>query len=129
MTARARDGVVEPEGHATDAVRQVEHWYKECVDGFVQEGRTQAVMVVSEASTHPGTITGSVLAFAHEHAWRHAIVRAARSSHPTDWAAMTVVHEAAAYEHLLGWTAATYGVPEDDVRAFQTSRGYRHHSR
>ncbi len=66
-----------------------------------------------------------MLAVAHELAWRHAVVAAARESDPTDWRALTVAHEAATYEYLLGWMAATYEVPEADVRAAQTTTGYR----
>lgn len=110
----------------SSAVRQIEHWYRECIDDFVQEGCAKAADATPE---QPGAITGPVLAYAHEQAWRHGIVRAAKASDPHDWAAMTVAHEGAAYEHLLGWTAGKYGVPEDDVRGSQTRQGYRHHER
>ena len=108
------------------AVRQIEHCYRDCIDDFVREGRTRVPDATPE---QPSPINGPVLAYAHELAWRHGIVRAARASDPHDWAAMTVAHEGAAYEHLLGWTATTYGVPEEDVRASQTRQGYRHHPR
>ena len=36
-----------------------------------------------------------------------------------------MAHEAATYEYLLGWMAVTYDVPEADVRAAQTTTGYR----
>lgn len=102
------------EGQATEAVRLVAHWYREHIDTFVAEGRGERTRA-----------DGPILAVAHELAWRRAIVTAARASDPDDWRAMTVVHEAAIYEHLLGWTATTYEVPEDDVRAAQTRTGYR----
>jgi len=129
VTVRAHGGSVEPEGHATDAVRQVEYWYRDCVDGFVREGMARPASVAAGVPGRPQEINAPVLAYAHEQAWRHAVVRAQRSSEPGDWAALTVVHEAASYEHLLGWTAATYGVSEDEIRSVQTTRGYRHHSR
>ena len=116
---------MDPAGRATEAVRSIEEWYRHHIDAFVQEGRARA-------SSVPGTaadVDGAVLAPAHELAWRQAVVRAARSVTPSDWAAMTVAHEAATYEHLLGWAAAAYGVPEGDVRAAQTAKGYRHHPR
>ena len=116
---------VEPGSPATSAVRQVELWYKQFIDDFVQEGRQQA----GSAPGRPSPITGAVLATAHEQAWRHAVVRASRSTSAQDWQAMTVTHEAAAYEHLLGWTAQKYRVAEDDIRAAQTARGYRHFPR
>lgn len=116
---------MERQAHASDAVRLLEHWYKALVDGFVQDARTTATGADGEA----GLLTGPLLAQAHELAWRHGIVRAARESDPPSWAAMTVAHEAAAYEHLLGWLAVTYAVDEDEIRASQTKRGYRHHAR
>lgn len=116
---------VESARRATGAVRQVEYWYQQYVDDFVTEAREQA----SGAPGRPAPITGPVLAHAHEQAWRHAVVHAQRSANPQDWALMTVAHEAAAYEHLLSWSAATYQVPEEEIRASQTSRGYRHHPR
>ena len=70
-------------------------------------------------------LDGALLAVAHELAWRHAVVAAARESDPTEWRALTVAHEAATYEYLLGWTAVTYEVPEGEVRAAQTTTGYR----
>ena len=51
-----------------------------------------------------------MLAVAHELSWRHAVVAAARESDPSDWRALTVAHEAATYEYLLGWIAVTYDV-------------------
>lgn len=116
---------MDPAGRATEAVHSIEQWYRHHIDAFVQEGRARA-------SAAPGSlpdVDGSVLAYAHELAWRQAVVRAAQTVTPTDWAALTVAHEAAAYEHLLGWTAVTYGIREPEVRAAQTTRGYRHHPR
>jgi hypothetical protein len=116
---------VESVARATEAVRQIEFWYQEQLDFFVQEG------CVRQGGTpeRPATVTPNILAFAHEQAWRHGIVRAQRSTLPEDWATMTVTHEAAAYEHLLSWAARTYDINEDDVRGAQTTRGYRHHPR
>jgi hypothetical protein len=105
---------VQGEGQATGAVRLVEHWYRHHIAIIVEERRSAAP-----------ELTGSILAVAHELSWRNAVVAAARESDPTDWQALTVAHEAAAYEYLLGWTAVTYGVAEGDVRAAQTSTGYR----
>jgi hypothetical protein len=106
-------------------VHRIEEWYRHHVDAFVQEGRARA----SDVPGQMGEIDGGVLAYAHELAWRQAIVRAAKSSTPADWTALTVAHEAAAYEHLLGWVAIEYHVSETDVRSHQTTRGYRHHQR
>ena len=53
------------------------------------------------------------------------MVAAAQQSDPADWTALTVVHKAAAYGYLLGWAAGNYGVPEAEVRAAQTTTGYR----
>lgn len=105
---------MQDEGQAAGAVRLVEHWYRHHITGIVEECRHGAPQ-----------LTGSMLAVAHELAWRHAVVAAARECDPTDWQAMTVHHEAAAYESLLGWMAVTYGVPEGEVRAAQTTTGYR----
>jgi len=105
---------VQDEGQATGAVRLVEHWYRHHITIIVEERRQGAP-----------ELTGSMLAVAHELAWRHAVVAAARESDPTDWQAVTVHHEAAAYQYLLGWTAVTYEIPEADVRAAQTRTGYR----
>lgn len=105
---------MQSEGQATGAVRLVEHWYRHHIQIIVEERREGA-----------SQLTGSVLAVAHELAWRHAVVAAARESDPTDWRALTVAHEAATYEYLLGWMAVTYEVPEVEVRAAQTSTGYR----
>lgn len=102
------------EGQATGAVRLVEHWYRHHITIIVEERR---------ASTPE--LTAATLAVAHELAWRQAIVAAARESEPNDWQALTVAHEAATYEHLLGWMAVAYEVPEVDVRAAQTTTGYR----
>ena len=110
---------------ATGAVRQVEYWYKQHIDAFVQEGRERQSGVPGQSAP----IDASVLAYAHEQAWRHGIVRAQRSVDAQDWANLTVAHEAATYEHLLSWAADTYGVTEDEIRGAQTSRGYRHHPR
>lgn len=117
---------MERQAHASDAVRLLEHWYKALVDDFVQEARAAAP---APAGGEAALLTGPLLAQAHELAWRHGIVRAARESDPASWAAMTVAHEAAAYEHLLGWLSVTYAVEEDEIRASQTKRGYRHHAR
>jgi hypothetical protein len=106
--------LVQGEGQATGAVRLVEHWY-----------RHHIAIIVAERLADTAEVTGPLLAIAHEQAWRHAIVAAARQSDPSDWTALTVVHEAATYEHLLGWAAGTYGVPEAEVRAAQTTTGYR----
>lgn len=110
---------------ATAAVRQIEICYKQSVDDFVKDGRAR----LSAVPGKPGPITGAVIAYAHEQAWRHGIVKAQRMANPSEWALLTVTHEAAAYEHLLGWTAAKYQVSEADVAAAQTSRGYRHQPR
>ena len=112
---------METRSQATSAVRLVDHWYKEFIGATIDEVRE----TVGEAVA----LSGAILARAHELAWRKGIVRAARESAPADWAAMTVAHEAAVYEHLLGWLSATYRVDEDEIRACQTTRGYRHHSR
>jgi hypothetical protein len=106
--------LVQGEGQATDAVRLVEHWYRHYI-----------AIIVAERLADTTEVTGPLLAVAHEQSWRHAVVAAARQSDPAGWQALTVVHEAAAYEHLLGWTAGTYGVPEAEVRASQTTTGYR----
>lgn len=105
---------MQSEGQATGAVRLVEHWYRHHIEIIVEERREGA-----------SQLTGAMLAVAHELAWRHAVVAAARESDPTDWRALTVAHEAATYEYLLGWMAATYEVPEVEVRAAQTTTGYR----
>jgi hypothetical protein len=105
---------VEQEGQATVAVRLVEHWY-----------RHHIVIAVEERRAGISELTGAILAVAHEHAWRTAVVTAARACDPDDWRALTVVHEAATYEHLLAWTASTYEVQESDIRAAQTTTGYR----
>jgi hypothetical protein len=105
---------VEHEGQGSVAVRLVEHWY-----------RHHIAIIVEERRTGSAELTGSALAVAHELAWRNAVVTAARACDPDDWRALTVVHEAATYEHLLGWMASTYQVPESDVRAAQTTTGYR----
>ena len=102
------------EGQATGAVRLVEHWY-----------RHHIVIIVEERRLGATELTGSILAVAHELAWRHAVVAAARESDRTDWLALTVAHEAATYEYLLGWMAVAFDVPEGDVRASQTTTGYR----
>jgi hypothetical protein len=105
---------VQGEGQATVAVRLVEHWY-----------RHHLVIIVEERRQGAAELDGSMLAVAHELAWRHAVVAAARESDPAHWQALTVAHEAATYEYLLGWMAATYEVPEADIRAAQTTTGYR----
>ena len=110
---------------ATSAVRQVELWYKQYIESLVQEARDQG----SPAPGRRSPINGAVLASAHEQAWRHAVVRAARSTNPQDWQAMTVAHEASAYEQLLSWTAEKYRVSEADIRDAQSAQGYRHHPR
>ena len=102
------------EGQATVAVRLVEHWY-----------RHHLVIIVEERRQGAAELDGTMLAVAHELAWRHAVVAAARESDPAHWQALTVAHEAATYEYLLGWMAATYEVPEADIRAAQTTTGYR----
>lgn len=112
---------MEARPQATSAVRLVDHWYKEFIAGIVDDLRT--------ADGESLALSGALLARAHEMTWRKGIVRAARESDPADWAALTVAHEAAVYEHLLGWLATTYGVDEDEIRANQTSRGYRHQPR
>jgi hypothetical protein len=129
VTNRVPSETAEPRGQAPEAVRQVEFWYRDFIDAFVVEGRVRPAHTEPRTPAVPSEINGSVLAYAHEQAWRHAVVRAQASSNALDWAALTVVHESTAYEHLLGWTAATYGVPEVEIRAVQTSRGYRHHPR
>jgi hypothetical protein len=106
--------LVQGEGQATGAVRLVEQWY-----------RHHIVIIVAERLAGTAEVTGPLLAVAHEQAWRHAVVAAAQQSDPADWMALTVVHEAAAYEYLLGWAAGNYGVPEAEVRAAQTTTGYR----
>lgn len=113
------------DARATAAVRQIELCYKQFIDSFVQDGRTQ----VSGLPGRPGPLNAEVLAYAHEQAWRHGIVKAQRTTNPQEWALLTVTHEAAAYEHLLGWAAAKYRVSEADVAAAQSSRGYRHFPR
>jgi hypothetical protein len=105
---------VQGEGQATGAVRLVEHWYRHHITIIVEERRAGAP-----------ELSGATLAVAHELAWRRAVVAAARESDPVDWQALTVAHEAATYEYLLGWTAVTFDVPETDVRAAQTTTGYR----
>ena len=112
---------MEARPQASSAVRLVDQWYKEFIADIVDELR--------EAEDESVSLTGALLARAHEMTWRKGIVRAAHECDPLDWAALTVAHEAAVYEHLLGWLAATYGVDEDEIRANQTSRGYRHQSR
>jgi hypothetical protein len=112
-------------GQATAAVRQIEHWYKQFIDTFVQE----ALKPTGPDAGAARRLDGSVLAHAHEQAWRHGIVQAQRSTEAADWTALTVAHEAATYEHLLGWTAATYEVDEAEIVAHQSARGYRHHPR
>ena len=102
------------EGQAISAVRLVEHWY-----------RHHIAIIVTEHLAGTPEVTGRLLAIAHEQAWRHAVVAAAKQSDPAEWSALTVVHEAAAYEYLLGWAAGSYGVPEVEVRAAQTTTGYR----
>ncbi len=129
MSLRTGGGTPNPGGQAADAVRQVEYWYKQYIDSFVQEGRSQALDADEIPSARPSLINSSVLAYAHEQAWRHAVVRAQRSSNPRDWAALTVIDESTAYENLLAWTAGKYRVSEHDIRDVQTSRGYRHHAR
>ncbi len=111
-------------GQATTAVRLVEQHYQAHIDTCVTEAQVQP-----GAADTSAVIDGRVLAVAHERAWRRGIVDAARECPSADWAALTVTHEAAAYEHLLGWTADTYGVAEHDIRAVQTTRGYRHQQR
>lgn len=129
MSLRAGGGTTNTGGQAADAIRQVEYWYKQYIDSFVQEGRSQQFEADDTASVRPKLINSSVLAYAHEQAWRHAVVRAQRSSNPRDWAALTVLDESNAYEHLLSWTAEKYRVSEDEIRDVQTTRGYRHHAR
>lgn len=117
---------MEPAGsRATAAVRQIEYWYKQYIDSFVQEDRRAS----GSAPGRPGPITATVIASAHEQAWRHAVVRAQRSTHASEWEALSVTHEAAAYQHLLGWTSTKYRVNEADVLTAQTVEGYRHHPR
>ena len=113
---------MEASPRATAAVRQIEVCYKQYLDDFVKEGREKFTTIPGK----PGPITGAVIAYAHEQAWRHGIVKAQRSTSPPEWSLLTVTHEAAAYEHLLGWAAAKYRVSEADVTAAQTTRGYRH---
>ena len=112
---------MEAKSQATSAVRLVDHWYKEFIGGIVDDLRAAEGGAVA--------VTGALLARAHEMTWRKGIVRAAHESDPADWATLTVAHEAAVYEHLLGWLATTYAVDEDEIRANQTSRGYRHQPR
>ena len=112
---------MEARPQATSAVRLVDHWYKEFIAEVVDELRAMEDTSIA--------LTGALLARAHEMTWRKGIVRAAREADPADWAALTVAHEAAVYEHLLGWLAATYAVDEAEIRANQTSRGYRHQPR
>jgi hypothetical protein len=119
---------VEPVGHAAYAVRQIEVWYKQYLDPFVQEGREQAAIDAASAA-RVAPISGPVLAYAHEQAWRHAVVRAQKSANPAAWAELTVEHEAFAYEDLLAWTAAKYRVDVDVVRQAQSAQGYRHFPR
>jgi hypothetical protein len=119
---------VEPVGHAADAVRQIEVWYKQYLDAFVQEGREQAAKEAgSPARLAP--ISAPVLAYAHEQAWRHGVVRAQKSANPTAWAEVTVEHEAFTYESLLDWTATKYRVDIAAVHEAQTVQGYRHFPR
>ena len=110
---------------ATSAVRQIELWYKQYIESFVQEARQQGSATPGRTST----INGAVLATAHEQAWRHAVVRASRSTNASDWQALTVAHEASVYEQLLGWTAQKYRVSEADIHDAQSAQGYRHHPR
>lgn len=109
---------------ATSAVRQIELWYKQYIESFVQEARQGGA---TPGRTSP--INGAVLATAHEQAWRHAVVRASRSTNASDWQALTVAHEASVYEELLGWTAQKYRVSEADIHDAQSAQGYRHHPR
>ncbi len=129
VPTRGDSGSPDSDGDAKVAVRQIEYWYKHYIDSFVQEGRSQALDADDIPSARPSLINSSVLAYAHEQAWRHAVVRAQRSSNPRDWAALTVIDESTAYENLLAWTAGKYRVSEHDIRDVQTSRGYRHHAR
>ncbi|MCX6432663.1 MAG: hypothetical protein NTX29_07690 [Actinobacteria bacterium] len=129
VPTRGDSGSPDSDGDAKVAVRQIEYWYKHYIDSFVQEGRTRPLDHGVGQSDQPSNTNGSVLAYAHEQAWRHAVVRAQRSANARDWAALTAMQEANAYESLLAWSAVKYRVPEDDIRGVQTSRGYRHHAR
>jgi hypothetical protein len=119
---------MEPAGHAADAVRQIEVWYKQYLGPFVDEARERAASE-GAAVTRMAPITGAVLAHAHEQAWRHGVVRAQKTTNPIAWAEMTVAHEAGAYDTLLRWTASKYRVDEDAIREAQTAHGYRHFPR
>jgi hypothetical protein len=103
------------------AVRQIETGYKFFIDDFVRDVRAEA----AEGTGHPVPLTPGIIATAHERAWRHGVVRAARATSALEWARLTVGHEAAVYEHLLGWTAAKYHVDEAAVRAAQPKATYR----
>ncbi len=114
LAVRVVEVQVQGDGQATSAVLLVEHWYRHYIAIIVEERRADA-----------SELAAPMLAVAHELAWRHAVVAAARQSDPAEWQALTVVHEAATYEHLLVWTADTYDVRVTDVRAAQTTTGYR----
>ena len=129
MPTRGASGSPDSDGDAKVAVRQIEYWYKYYIDSFVQEGRTRPITPGVGQSDQPSNANGAVLAYAHEQAWRHAVVRAQRSANARDWAQLTAMQEANAYESLLAWSAVKYRVPEGDIRDVQTSRGYRHHAR